>query len=295
MRVLEYDAFTTVPGQGNPAGVVLDARDLSDEAMQRIAKAVGFNETVFVLPSETADVRLRYFTPGHETNLCGHATVGAVYALRERGLRKEIRSIETKAGVLPVEIRVDTVKGTRVRMRQAEPLFHDFEGDRADLAASMGLTPVDLDARLPIRYGSTGSWTLLVPIRSLEAFSRMRPDPARFPEILTWNPRASVHPFVAESVDPACQAHARHFSSPFSQTREDPVTGTASGVMAAYWLDAITGSDHVAIAVEQGLEIGRPGVCHAEAAREGNGMVVHIEGLCVYGGPLPCVLQDIGC
>lgn len=293
MLVHEYDAFTATPGRGNPAGVVLDARTLSEEAMQRIAKAVGFNETVFVLPSDVADVRLRYFTPGHETNLCGHATVGAAYALWERGIKKEIRSIETKAGVLPVSVREDVADGSRVRMRQAAPAFHDFEGDRGLLAASMGLEPDDLDPRFPIRYGSTGSWTLLVPVRSLSAFSRMQPDAALFPEILTYNPRASVHPFVAETVDPACQVHARHFSSPFSQTREDPVTGTASGVIAAYWLDVVTKADQVTLAIEQGLEIGRPGVCHAEAFRSGNHAVVHIEGQCVYGGDLNLARQDI--
>ncbi len=286
MTVHEYDAFTTMPGRGNPAGIVLDAAGLSDDTMQRIDREVAFNETAFILPSAVADVQIRYFTPGHETNLCGHATVGAVYALWERGIQKGIRTIETKAGVLPVSIRQDPSHGTMVRMRQAAPSFIDFDGDRNRLAASMGISPDDLDPRLPIRYGSTGSWTLLVPIRSLEAFARMRPDASQFPEILTWNPRASVHPFVAQAVDPFCQAHARHFSSPFSQTNEDPVTGTASGVMAAYWLDVMTQADHVAIAIEQGLELGRPGVCFAEAMREDGATQVFIEGQCVYGGEL---------
>jgi len=282
MTVHEYDAFTAIPGKGNPAGIVLDAEGLTDDSMQRIAREVAFNETAFILPSEVADVRIRFFTPGHETNLCGHATVGAVYALWARGMMGEIRTIETKAGVLPVSIRQDAARGTMVRMRQAAPDFHDFDGDRVQLAASMGLEPDDLDLRLPIRYGSTGSWTLVVPIRSLDAFARMKPDAARFPEILTWNPRASVHPFVAEAIDPACQAHARHFSSPFSQTKEDPVTGTASGVMAAYWLDMMSREDRVSIAIEQGLEIDRPGVCHAEAERKDGPVLVHIAGQCVY-------------
>ena len=76
-RVLHFDAFAPRPGMGNPAGVVLDADGLSDATMQAIAQAVGFNETAFVLPSTRADLRLRYFTPGHEVDLCGHATVGS--------------------------------------------------------------------------------------------------------------------------------------------------------------------------------------------------------------------------
>lgn len=74
IKVLHYDAFSQYPNKGNPAGVVLGADQLSDSDMQSIAHEVGFNETVFVVASDKADLRLRYFTPGHEINLCGHAT-----------------------------------------------------------------------------------------------------------------------------------------------------------------------------------------------------------------------------
>ena len=53
--------------------------------------------------------------------------------------------------------------------------------------------------------------------------------------------------------------HGRHFSSPFSGTREDAVTGTASGLMAAYYAKYIKGSDHISIEIEQGQEIGKDG------------------------------------
>jgi PhzF family phenazine biosynthesis protein len=53
--------------------------------------------------------------------------------------------------------------------------------------------------------------------------------------VLKEMPGASVHPFCFETYDPNAHMHARHFSSPFSGTIEDPVTGTASGVMGAYW------------------------------------------------------------
>ncbi|BBI32975.1 hypothetical protein KCTCHS21_23740 [Cohnella abietis] len=75
VTVLHYDAFSDQPNKGNPAGVVLDASQLSEKDMQSIAYEVGFNETVFVVDSQVADLRLRYFTPGHEINLCGHATM----------------------------------------------------------------------------------------------------------------------------------------------------------------------------------------------------------------------------
>ena len=78
VKVLCAEAFSAQPQKGNPAGVVFDADDLSDGEMQQLAKIVGFNETVFILKSALADVRLRYFTPNHEMNLCGHGTVAAI-------------------------------------------------------------------------------------------------------------------------------------------------------------------------------------------------------------------------
>lgn len=35
ITVYHYDAFSTVPGQGNPAGVVFDADHFSETEMQR--------------------------------------------------------------------------------------------------------------------------------------------------------------------------------------------------------------------------------------------------------------------
>lgn len=70
MNKVIVHAFSTIPNKGSPAGVVLDADSLSEIEMQNIAYSVGFNETVFVLNSSIGDIRLRYFTPGHEINLC---------------------------------------------------------------------------------------------------------------------------------------------------------------------------------------------------------------------------------
>ena len=68
INVYHYDAFSTEPNKGNPAGVVLQADALTADDMQQIALQVGFNETAFAVTSEVADVRIRFFTPGHEMN-----------------------------------------------------------------------------------------------------------------------------------------------------------------------------------------------------------------------------------
>ncbi|MFS0870304.1 PhzF family phenazine biosynthesis protein [Paenibacillus xylanilyticus] len=284
ITVYHYDAFSTIPGQGNPAGVVFHADDLSETVMQQIAHKVGFNETVFVHSSEAADVRLRYFTPGHEINLCGHATMASLYGLKTHGLLedKESFTIETNVGILPIRFEQDgdTIS---MEMKQDQPRFVPFQGDIKKLASAINLTMDDLDLSKPIVYGSTGTWTLLIPIRKLHPFTKMKPDSSRFPDILLENPKASLHPFTFETRDSDAMMHARHFSSPYSGTTEDPVTGTASGVMGAYYLTYVNREvDQVKLVVEQGHEIGRDGKVEVSVTQNGQDMDVRIKGTAVF-------------
>lgn len=284
--VYHYSSFTTQPGKGNPAGLVLEADTLTSEQMQTIAYRVGFNETTFLCRSETADLRLRYFTPGYEMDLCGHGTIAALYALHTRHLlsnQEETVSltVETRAGLLPMALRAEAGRPL-VRMRQAAAEFRPFAGTRADLAGALGLSEEDIATDLPTLYASTGTWTLLVPIRTLEAFTRMNAHNELFPALLPEIPRCSLHPFCLQTHDPAARMHGRHFSSPFAGTREDPVTGTASGAMGAYFLTYIDPQPRLRLLVEQGHEIGRDGRVLVEVERTQAGIQTSIEGTAVY-------------
>lgn len=282
VTVYHFDAFSDTPNQGNPAGVVLSADHLEHDDMQHIAKQVGFNETVFILKSDKADIRLKYFTPGHEINLCGHATVASLYCLKTQGYwgNRETIEIETNIGILPIVFKTENDHLT-ITMKQHSPEFLPFEGDMKQLAASIGLTEDCIDKTMPIVYGSTGTWTLLMPIKKLESFKLMRPDNKQFPGILAENPRSSIHPFCYEVYNKECFMHARHFSSPYSGTIEDPVTGTASGVMGAYFLTYVDQErSELQCVVEQGQEIGRDGRVYVHAVRH-QGMDIYISGTAV--------------
>lgn len=258
VTVYHYDAFSQQPNKGNPAGVVFNGDELSEKEMQEIAFKAGFNETAFLVKSDVADLRIRYFTPGHEMNLCGHGTMAAIYALKAKGLLedKQTLSIETLAGILPIKL-----SENQITMKQASPKFAEFNGSIEDLTSSIGLTSEDIDERFPILYGSTGIWTLLLPIKTLAAFEKMKPRNRSFPAIVKEMPKASIHPFCLETYDLEAHMHGRHFSSPYSGTIEDPVTGTASGVMGAYYAKYINSDFEktLELMVEQGQEIGKDG------------------------------------
>lgn len=280
--VIRVDAFTTVVGQGNPAGVVLDGDMYTTEEMQKIAKKVGFNETVFVCKSEVADFKLRYFTPGHETPLCGHATIGAVFALYNGGIDQQLQ-IETGAGILPI---VYEKKLQKITMRQAEPKFIEFNGNGSELCDSLGIEKKDLHPTLPIQYGNTGSWTLLVPVINVAILDKMTPNQTAFPEILKEIPKASIHPFAVVSQQ-AGLFTARHFSSPFSGTTEDSVTGTASGVMGAYAMNHLYENvESEKITVSQGKQVQREGTVMVHVVRsENNAHQISISGTACLNEP----------
>lgn len=80
MKYYHVDAFTKTVFTGNPAVVCLVEEWPSAEVMQRMALEHNLSETAFVAP-EGAGYRLRWFTPGGEIDLCGHATLAAAYVL----------------------------------------------------------------------------------------------------------------------------------------------------------------------------------------------------------------------
>ncbi len=286
VKVYHYDAFSKEPNKGNPAGVVLNGDDLTDKEMQEIAFKVGFNETAFVVKSEVADMRIRFFTPGHEMNLCGHGTMATIYALLSNGLlkQKETITIETRAGNLPININVLSNNEIHITMKQAQPQFIEFKGSKEELANSIGLQEADIADDLPILYGSTGTWTLLVPIKNLAVFQKMKPSNEIFPTILKEMPKLSIHPFCLETYDPAAHMHARHFSSPISGSIEDAVTGTASGVMGAYYAKYINPNFEkcLNLVVEQGFEIGKDGRVKVQVTRNENDFDIEITGNAVF-------------
>lgn len=284
INVYHYDAFSTEPGKGNPAGIILGGEQLSTEEMQQITKKVGFNECAFPIASEMADIRIRYFTPGYETPLCGHATMASIVALLEHRILplKEAYLIETVAGILEVKISNEG-KYFTIQMQHAQPQFVAFEGSIDELAQSLNIELSKIDENYPIVYGNTGQWTLCVPIIDLHCFQQMKPDTARFPKILKEIPTSSVHPFAFSAFHEDADFHARHFSSPYAGTIEDPVTGTASGVMGAYVAKYVKPNvkGKFDLVIEQGQEVGKDGrvIVHVDAEEE---LAISISGTAVF-------------
>jgi PhzF family phenazine biosynthesis protein len=271
-RALLVDAFTTEPLSGNAAGVVPDAAGLSDRAMQAVARELNASETAFLLPSDDADRRVRYFTPEQEVDLCGHATVGAHAFLASEGVVDESEhTLETNVGVLDIVIEDGTVW-----MTQNPPEIREVDVDYADAAAALGVRETALTGMredLPLARSTTGLPFLMIPVEYLSDLSEMAPDKAAIADISEAHDCAGVFAFTFDTLESESTLHARMFA-PAAGVPEDPVTGTASGACGAY-LDRFGAFDPTPeeMVFEQGHFVDRPGralVRASDATTEGD-------------------------
>lgn len=270
-QVKIVDAFTTRRYAGNPCGVVTRAEGLTGDQMQAIARELNASETAFVFPSAVADFRVRFFTPAKEIPLAGHPTIATMFTLADEDRidlsqgRAQVTQ-ELNVGVLPVEIVRSPEGYTRVVMTQARPEFLGVL-EREAFASALGIGAGDIRDDVPLQVVSTGTPQAMVPVRSLDVLGRIQPHLQRLSELEQSGQFFGTHVFTLEALEPAHRAHARHFAAG-AGIPEDPVTGSATGGMAAYlWKYGLVRESRYT--VEQGYFAGRPGLVDVEVDGEG--------------------------
>jgi PhzF family phenazine biosynthesis protein len=157
---------------GNPLCVFEDARGMDAAAMQGLAQQFNLSETVFVLPSDKATARIRIFTTAFEMPFAGHPTLGSAHVVRALTGMGDSLTLETNAGVIPVGAR-----GDAWTLTANAPQARAYARATAELAQTLGIGAVDI-ADTPL-WINTGSEQLIVPLASVDAVRRCRPDTAR--------------------------------------------------------------------------------------------------------------------
>ncbi|UCG86537.1 MAG: PhzF family phenazine biosynthesis protein [Gemmatimonadota bacterium] len=282
----QADAFTRTPLAGNALAMFPDAQGLTDTTMQAIAREMNLSETTFVFPSEKATRRIRFFTPNAEIPLAGHPTIGTWWLLAELGhVELPDRGVErftqeTGAGVLPVDVHSEGGKPCQVVMVQAEPQFGLQVADPSELGLALG-GQKDTVLRDPRpQVVSTGLPQLMIPIRSLAELELLPSGGAggKLVDLLKQLGTDCAMCYTLETVDPKATAHCRMFA-PGLGVPEDPATGSAAGALGSYLVrhDIVRPHDGVGtIAIEQGLEIGRPSRIHVQIAVGSGGEITEV-------------------
>lgn len=110
MKQYVVDAFTDEVFHGNQAAVCVLDGWLPEELMMNITQENHFSETAFTV-KEGERYHLRWFTPGGEIDLCGHATLGTAYVLfRYYETAKDRLTFSTLSGDLIVTKKVDLLE-----------------------------------------------------------------------------------------------------------------------------------------------------------------------------------------
>lgn len=211
------------PHTGNPAGVMLLDETLPDADLQGVARSNNLSETAYLTAMDADVWGLRWFTPGQEVDLCGHATLAAAVWLFRNG------------HVTGEEARFDTRSG-RLTVRRAGDLFEmNFPevgyrpGERLDavIAAMGGIAPSHVFEVEPI-HGAR--YQMFVYANEADVAS-LRPDTAAL--------TASGVNVLATAEGKSAHFVSRFFCPAAGLKDEDPVTGSAHCTLAPYWADRL--------------------------------------------------------
>ena len=229
------DAFTPTRFLGNPAGVVLNADELTEDLLKAIAAEIHLSETAYVLRPDVpeADIRIRWFTPEVEVKMCGHATLAAAHILRQTGQwadpGKPLR-IQTASGVLAVEL--DSIgRQEALWLHMPTPKLVSPAIDPTRLAELCGIELAQLDRGLPIQQ--TQDHDLIVPVRDFRVLQSAQPKSRDLGEFCKTNGARGVCLTTRDVVSAAVTLQSRFFA-PSVGIDEDPVTGSVHGPLGAY-------------------------------------------------------------
>jgi trans-2,3-dihydro-3-hydroxyanthranilate isomerase len=281
-RVFDYaqvDVFAERALEGNALAIFTDARGLSSDEMQALARETNLCETTFILPrpaevERERGVQVRIFTTREELQFAGHPTLGtASWLYLNHPVLQGADQITLDLPVGPIPVRFNAPPkamqagevilqhGVFGTMRQNDPTFGAVH-DRAEVANAIGLSPADLDPGLPIQTVSTGLPFCIVPLRSMEVASRLAiPQPAAMAYLVKSDAKF-FHCITRAPAGTGADWHARmQFYG-----GEDPATGSASGCAISYLVRHALVASGQRIVLEQGVEMLRPSRIHVQAS-----------------------------
>jgi trans-2,3-dihydro-3-hydroxyanthranilate isomerase len=268
------DVFAEQPLEGNALAIFTDARGLTADQMQALARETNLCETTFIVRRSAEiererGIQVRIFTVQEELEFAGHPTLGTAswLYLNHSSLRgSETITLDLRVG--PIQIKFNQQQlgpGVYGTMRQNDPLFGKTH-EPAAVAAAIGVSTDDLDLSLPIQTVSTGMPFCIVPLRSLEVSARLAIPQPLAQAYLARTDAKFFHCITRASGRSGADWHARmQFYN-----GEDPATGSASGCAISYLVRHGLAASSQTLIIEQGVEMLRPSRIYVQATLAGD-------------------------
>lgn len=224
IRTFFVDSFTSEPFKGNPAGVCLVDKMLSDEWMLNIAREIGFSETAFVKSYDgIGTYGIRFFSPKKEIPLCGHATLASAKIIFEKTETTHIRFITVEN--LELSIRKDK-----------EGIIMEFPvHDTTPLPTPHSVINALGLGRVAHAAYSPNNKIILLEIADTAVLAGLKPD---FNALVNSYKNINGVLVTARSSGEPYDFHYRYFW-PWAGTSEDPVTGGVQTFLAKYWSERL--------------------------------------------------------
>ena len=265
-RVMQIDCYTRQRLAGNPCAVVFDADDMDNDTLLAVAREMNLSESSFIVTPRKSDFRARFFSLKAEVPLAGHPTVATIHALYEVGQIEMIDgkatvTLELGAGVITVDVSEKEGGSVLITMEQKAPSFLATVNGESVVQA-VGIDTFNLIDSVPPQIVSTGVPQLIIPVKSLDALKRAKPDLNALAALKRDHKMTSAHVFCLQGVTETGDTFARNFDAP-PEILEDPFTGSATGAMAAYcWRYGLI--EKPRFMAQQGHWMDRPGEAHVE-------------------------------
>ncbi|TNE36355.1 MAG: PhzF family phenazine biosynthesis protein, partial [Alphaproteobacteria bacterium] len=228
----QIDAFTDQPFAGNPAAVCLIDAWMNDALMQNIAMENNLAETAYLVRNGEkgeGHYNLRWFTPGTEVDLCGHATLASAHALwAHHGEGAETLTFHTRSGPLIVS------RGGQGLIEMDFPTTPIRPIEDADLGQNMLGRPVD-----EVFVAKTNAFVVLGSEEDVLAL-RLSEIDFRPAENIGLNEALIVTAPAAEGSGRDCVSR---FFAPYAGIPEDPVTGSVHTSIVPYWANRLGRND----------------------------------------------------
>jgi trans-2,3-dihydro-3-hydroxyanthranilate isomerase len=265
MNFYILDVFAPRVFAGNQLAVFPNASDIPRSRFSQLAREMNYSETTFVLPpkSPEATAAVRIFTPNTELPFAGHPTIGTAFLLALTRSPKNLKPeqtliLELKAGLVRVSVEIKDSHRGRAIMEQPLPQSRGVFTDITNVASCLCLSPDDIGLYPPETFANAVSF-FIVPLKSMRALERARPNGALLEELLGRLNVEGLICFTTETVEAGSQLHVRAFF-PNLGVNEDPATGSAQGPLAAYlFKNGLTKRGaKCRLVTEQGYQVGRP-------------------------------------
>ena len=283
-RFYMLDVFAMEKYGGNGLAVFRGAAGLSDKEMQTIAREMNQAETTFILSETERDggYDVRIFSPEKELPFAGHPTLGTVYVIQQEILRKPVLQIalNLKAGQVPVTLHYRGKALDVLWMKQKNAGFgRIFSAE--EVAGIVGLDAGAIDERYPVREASSGLPFIIVPVKSLSALKKARPDGRAIREFVEKTEGKAFILFSSETYFEENDLNMRAFNEYYG-VPEDAACGSGVGSLAGYLVKyGCFGRNDIDLRVESGYEIGRSSLLFIRARAENGEIEVHVGGRCI--------------